>query len=81
MCNCVKQIEDRALEKLKSDTRFKKPVKGVKLLGRTLQIDGGTLRSRTTNTLSIELEGQKKRVEMPVAHSYCPFCGEKAEAA
>lgn len=81
MCNCINEIEEKALSHLREKKQFKKPVNTARLHGVTFPLIGDTLISRTCNMLKVELEGQKKQPEIIIAHSYCPFCGEKYETA
>ena len=81
MCNCIKDIEEKALERLVEQKRFKRPIKRVEMMGIIFPFAGGTLSVKTANTLCIELEGQKRKHEISMAHSYCPFCGDKYESA
>jgi len=81
MCNCINEIENRALEQLKKDSPFPKPVAKVEMQGISFLLTGNNMATRTKQDLAITLEGQKKRPTMPVLHSYCPFCGEKVASA
>jgi hypothetical protein len=77
MCDCISKIEEKATAQLQEQPKFKKPVTKVRMQGVVFPLIGNTLTTRTCNMLEIELEGQKKRPEMTISHSYCPFCGEK----
>jgi hypothetical protein len=67
-------------EKLTKDKKFKKPIKRVSMRGVAIQVTKEmNLKTRTLNTMEIELDGQKKPVTMNMFHSYCPFCGTKIE--
>lgn len=78
-CTCIEDIEKKALDRLIEKSKFNKPVKAVKMQGVVIQFGGNQAVARTSNTLEIELEGQKKKSTMSMLHSYCPFCGVKQE--
>lgn len=73
MCDCLKRIETEIRNKCQD--QFKKPISNVSCAGNVLSFTDG--KTKTTTTFNIELEGQKKRESIKIAHSYCPFCGEK----
>ena len=81
MCNCVKEIEAKALENLTATARYKKPVQGVSLKGVGFPIVGGKLLTRTCSDLEVKLDGQKKVERMTMFHTFCPYCGTKYESA
>jgi hypothetical protein len=77
----VKDIEEKALDSFRATSRFKKPVTRVRMGGISFPMVDGELLMRTANELQVTLEGQKKVESVSMMHSYCPFCGEKYEAA
>ena len=77
MCNCINDIESKALESLKEGGKFKKPVKKVRIKEVIFPFTGDGLSIKTSNTLEIELDGQKKLKTMSMSHTYCPWCAEK----
>lgn len=79
MCDCVKTIEGRLLEKFSTEDRFKKPIAGVKLENVVFPFEGGKLSMKTSSTISVELEGQKRKKTVDIGHTFCPFCGKKYE--
>lgn len=81
MCECVKEIEAKVLENVRTTPRHKKPVQGVSLKGVGFPIVEGKILMRTCNDIELTLEGQKKVERMSVFHTYCPFCGAKYESA
>lgn len=81
MCKCINEIEGKALAQLQEQSEFKKPVIGVRMQGVTFPIIENSLTTRTCNQLEIKLEGQKKRPQMAMVHTFCPFCGEKYKAS
>lgn len=76
-CNCIQEVEKMATEHLHENGKFKKPVKRVKLSGIGFTPNNGIVGTRTYSNLEIELEGQKKKITMPLFHNYCPYCGKK----
>lgn len=79
-CDCVSRIEREVTEKLKKESKFKKPVIQARLRGVATQVTKEMdLRLVTVTELEIELEGQKKPAQMNMIHSFCPFCGTKIE--
>ncbi|OPX57044.1 hypothetical protein SAMN02745127_02096 [Oceanospirillum multiglobuliferum] len=80
MCDCITDIEKQATAKLQQSSSFKKPVREVRMKGIVYPLtDRLNIGMVTCNFLEVELEGQKKRHEMSISHSFCPFCGEKYE--
>jgi hypothetical protein len=81
MCECVKDIEAKAMDSLTTTSIYKKPVHGVSLKGVGFPIVGGKLMVRTCSDLEVTLSGQKKVERMAMFHTFCPFCGVKYESA
>jgi len=80
MCNCIDELEKKIANHLTEKKAYRKPIKKVEMLGKGFTIgEGVSLRTKTD--FEVTLEGQKKKDNVPVFHSYCPFCGEKVEAA
>lgn len=79
MCDCVKELEEKIKDHVTKNKIYKKPVKQVRMKDEIYSLTEG-LSTKTVSNFEIELEGQKKKQMMPVAHSYCPFCGEKKAA-
>ena len=72
MCNCI----DVLTKKLRDhyDGKFKKPIESVQLQT-ILNFTRGSV--DTCTEVKIALVGQKKAETVTLAHTYCPFCGEK----
>jgi hypothetical protein len=75
MCNCMIEIPKKFMEKYSDGFRGKKV--------RSAEFDSGFI-FQTGKTvynviLKVEVHGQKKLLEVPVAMNYCPICGEKFE--
>lgn len=83
MCDCVTEIQKRALADMQEKKRYKKQVVNVRMKGVVFPIIENKMsaRTRTSSELEVELEGQKKRQKVSMFHNYCPFCGEKYDAA
>jgi hypothetical protein len=81
MCDCITEIEKKALTTLREQQKTKKPVASVRMRGVAFPMVGNKLTTRTCNMLEVELVGQKRSLEMSMFHSFCPFCGEKYETA
>lgn len=73
MCDCVKKIEGDIKEKCQKN--YRKPIQQVRCAGAILSFEEGKV--RMTSTFNVTLEGQKKEEVVRMAHSFCPFCGEK----
>lgn len=80
MCDCVKEIEAKAMESFATTPRYKKPVQGVSLKGVGFPIVGGKMLMRTCSDIEVTLDGQKKVERMTMFHTYCPYCGTKYES-
>ena len=79
-CTCISDIEKKVKQHLIDQGKLKKPVKAVFMQGVILQIVDHGATTRTVNYLEIELEGQKKREQISMTHTFCPFCGVKQGA-
>ena len=79
MCDCISKVEQNLLTRLQDDKTFKKPVKAVKLKGVIFPITKDGLSRRSSSEVEIELEGQKRKNKVSLAHSFCPFCGKAYE--
>ncbi|MDY6979368.1 MAG: hypothetical protein SV201_05765 [Pseudomonadota bacterium] len=75
-CDCIANIETKALQKMQAGNDFKKPVTNVAMGGVVFSI-GQSMSVKTVNKLEITLEGQKKKATMNMVHTFCPFCGTK----
>lgn len=73
MCDCIKRISGEIKDKCQKD--FKKPIQDVQCAGIVLSFASG--KAVSTSTFILSLDGQKKKEEIKLAHSFCPFCGEK----
>jgi hypothetical protein len=71
MCNCIKNLEKDLVGKI---INRKKVVKAQ--LGGNF-ITFGPENKETNSEMELTLEGQKKKVVKPIAHFYCPICGQK----
>jgi len=78
MCECIEKLESKVKEHVIENKVFRKPVKSVAMRGKIISLSDG-FKSRLSSDFEIELERQKKRESMPVAWSYCAFCGEKTD--
>jgi len=71
-CKCITEIENKILEA--------HPIwKGKKVA--TVKMDKiftfNPTNIRTLTNIVIEVEGQKKKYDIGMTHSFCPFCGIK----
>lgn len=78
-CSCIADIENMALETLKSESSYKKPVAKVKMQNIKFGFSDKGIDVAMVGHLEVELEGQKKRPTIPILFVYCPFCGVKWE--
>lgn len=81
MCDCIRIIEEdekgggkKLIEDEEGLTLKKINLKEVIFLHR-----GNRLVSRTGSSLEVEVEERKRPVKVSLAHTYCPFCGERYE--
>lgn len=72
MCKCIDEISEKLREHY--DGKFKKPIESVKLQT-LLNFTRGSVDTYTE--VKIALSGQKKEETLSLAHTYCPFCGER----
>lgn len=79
MCDCIEKIEKNIKVAATENRAYKKNIKKVSIKGKVFGI-GETVKLITVSEFEVELEGQKKKEIVKVAHSYCPFCGEETEA-
>lgn len=75
-CDCVEKVLAKAKKHILERPPYKKKIKEITLGGQLISIDGGNWVTRTYSDILIELEGQKKKETMSLAHSFCPFCGK-----
>jgi hypothetical protein len=72
-CKCIENIEAQTLKmKYKNSTVERAQFISAALMGSKLQMV-------TTSEIEVTLVGVKKKYNVPIAHSYCPFCGKKIE--
>jgi hypothetical protein len=76
-CTCISDLEKKSKAHFVERGMFKKPIKSVVMKGVTLGITDTQCVTRTANYLEIELEGQKKKEQIAMFHTFCPFCGVK----
>lgn len=74
MCDCIKEIEKKVLEKF--PTHNGKKVEKAKM-DTCFIFSEGKVTSGTKTDVQLELVGQKKKIPVAINHSYCPFCGEE----
>jgi hypothetical protein len=81
MCNCIKNIEEKAANNFNEKKKFKGAVTKVEMAGIIFPFsinDGkGKLSVKTSNDLLVTVEGLKRQKTVTMAHRYCPFCGMK----
>ena len=73
-CNCIKEIEERLLAHY--PTYNNKTVRKVTANGSYRIPD---FKKVTMTEFNLEIENQKKEHPISIAHSFCPFCGNKHE--
>ncbi|OIO03135.1 MAG: hypothetical protein AUJ49_04870 [Desulfovibrionaceae bacterium CG1_02_65_16] len=71
MCTCIRDLQERI--RTKYDGKFKKPIESVRV---DVETDFKTGKTFTYSEAKIVLVGQKKKEELLIAHSFCPFCGK-----
>jgi copper chaperone CopZ len=72
-CNCVKEIEEKIKEA--HPTWNGKKVVSVKIP--VVYVFSEPVTTRTQTNVEIEVENQKKKYEVGLNHTFCPFCGIK----
>lgn len=83
MCNCIKDIETKAFEKLKNDKSKFGVVNSAEFITVGFDLMNGGV--RLYNDITYEMTNKKKdgsvgstrNYSISVYHTYCPFCGEK----
>lgn len=71
-CNCIKEIENKILEAHPQWSG--KKVVSVKM-DKIFTFSPFQPNIRTSTNIVIEVEGQKKKYNVEMTHTYCPFCG------
>lgn len=71
-CNCIKEIEAKIIEA--HPVYNNKKVVDVKM-DKIFTFNPTDI--RTTTNVMIEVEGQKKKYDVGMTHTFCPFCGIK----
>lgn len=80
MSSLIQPARDLVYEFLKGvNLKNEKYVRHVLRTGYSEFCIDNSLVLRTCSRAIIELEGQKKKLEQNIMHSYCPFCGEKID--
>lgn len=74
MCDCINTIEKKVFEKYKDEKFNNKTVNSANFMDIGFFASG---RSKTFSRIGLDLNGQKKKWEINMIHSFCPFCGEK----
>ena len=72
-CNCIKEIQ----EKIQEAHPIWNGKKVVSVKVPVVYIFSNPPRSVTQTNIEIEVENQKKKYEVGLNHTYCPFCGIK----
>jgi hypothetical protein len=76
MCNCIKELEKRLLEKVIKDKTYKKPVERVKAKGTCFSLSDN-FKPIVMTEFEVTLKGQIKKPTIDVKNSHCQFCGEE----
>jgi len=71
MCDCIKNLEKDLVGKIIK----RKKIVAAKFIVPYISIGGACM--ETNSEIELMLEGQKKKVTRPVAHKFCPLCGER----
>lgn len=84
MCDCMKKIETGDGEQLQKwlAQKHKATLKDADFREVTFPMirdsDGNTtMKMVSYSTLRVETNEKKKPIDVPILHSYCPFCGVK----
>lgn len=75
-CDCLETIKKHALEKFEAEGKFKKPILDASFSPTTFMLVDNTMSITTVTHLDVRLEGRKSKVQVTVAHTFCPFCGQ-----
>lgn len=72
-CNCKAELEEKIVKNM--------DYHGKKILKAELDamITFSPMSLYTSSAVTITVEGRKSKVDMPVKHTYCPWCGIKAD--
>jgi hypothetical protein len=73
-CTCIKEIEGKVLEA--HPTWNDKKVESVRM-DRVYAFEDNQTTIRTSTNLVVTVENQKKKYDVGITHTYCPFCGVK----
>ena len=77
MCKCVEELTNKL--KVYYNGKFKKKdIEDIRI-NTLISFDGGP-ENQTYTDVIISVIGQKKEYSVIMAHSHCPFCGEKYES-
>lgn len=71
-CKCIEEIESKIKEA--HPTWAGKKIVGIKM---DKVFTFSPIDIRTSTNIIIEVEGQKKKYDVGMTHTFCPFCGEK----
>lgn len=72
-CNCIKEIES----KIKEAHPMWQGKKVVNVKIPVVYVFSNPPSTRTNTNVEIEVENQKKKYEVGLNHTFCPFCGIK----
>ena len=70
-CNCITEIEEKV-----KDTHPEWNGKKVVSIKMDKIFTFNPTAIRTSSNLVVEVEGQKKKYDVGITHTFCPFCGE-----
>jgi NMD protein affecting ribosome stability and mRNA decay len=79
-CNCIQEVENKALEIYKNKNRYKKPVVSAEFADIALVFgkqNRTELITKTVSHIELTLEGQKKKERVNIIHTFCPMCGKR----
>ena len=76
-CECLTKLPPRMIEKFNKENTYKHQVLDVTIPKAYIFSEEPTM--RTCTVMEIELEGQKRKINQNIMHSFCPFCGVKIE--
>lgn len=63
-CGCIERIQNGMRERYYPDAEH-------------VFVAREMLSGKTYSTLTVRLSGKKKEIEVPIFHSFCPWCGER----